>query len=99
MFVKVLAVQIVVVVAGGGNDVHQPVGDAYELVALFLHVFGVGIAVVPAVHDDVLRFHGGVTLGVCQCAPNDGLLAEFLYVFDVAVGEVTEFLNNVFLGV
>lgn len=51
--IKVLAVEVVIVITGCRHDVDETVGDADELVALFFHFLRVGVAIVPAAHDDV----------------------------------------------
>ena len=50
-------------------------------------------------HHHVLRLHLGVALGVSKCAPNGSLLAKRLYIFNIMVGEVAEFLHHLLLGV
>ena len=97
LVVEHLRVEVIVVVAGRRYDVYHSVGDADELVALFSHFLGLGVAVVPRTHDDVFRFHGCLAVGMGQCAPYAGLLAEAFHVADVMVGEGAELFYDVFL--
>ena len=94
-----MAVEVVVVVAGGGHDIYGAVGDADQAVALLLHIHGVGVAVVPAAHHHVVGLDGRVALGVRQGAPEHGLLAKALYIFNIVVGEGAELLHHLFLGI
>ena len=99
MLVKVLAVEVVVVVTCGGHDIYVAVGDAHEFVSLLLHLNGVGIAIVPNVHDDVFALDGRFAIGMGQRAPADGLLSVAFNEADIVVGEGAEFLHNFFLGI
>ena len=97
--VEPLAVEIVVIVTGGGHDVRETVADAHEFIALLLHVARLCKAVVPAVHDDVFGLNRRVAVGVRERTPEDGLLAIFLHIFNIVVGILAELLNDFFLGV
>ena len=99
LVVEHLQVQVVVVVAGGGHDVDEAVGDADELVALLGHFLGLCVAVIPAVHDNVLGLDGRLAFGVGECAPDHGLLAVALDFADVVVGEGAELFDNGGVGV
>ena len=97
LLIEILGIQVVVVVTGGRHDVNQAVGDADELVALTHHLLGVGIAVVPGTHDDVLRLDGRLAGSMGQRTPYAGLLAVALHQTDVTVGKGTELLDYIFL--
>ena len=94
--IEEFAVQIVVVVSGGRNDVDIAVGDGHELIALLLHLCRIGIAVVPTVHNHVLRLHGCLAIGMGQCTPNHGLLPETLDITDHTVGKIAELFHHFF---
>ena len=87
-------VEIVVVVSCGGDNVDLIVGDAQDVVSQRVHLFRVGITVVPAVHQDSVRFDRGGALGVGQRAPEHRLLAERLDVAEIAVGERAELFDH-----
>ena len=99
VFVEILAVEIIVIIACGRHDIYQSVGNAYEFVALFLHFHRIGIAVVPAAHDDVVRLDGRISGGMSQCSPAHGLLAVAFNKAYVAVGELAELLHHLLFGV
>ena len=64
--VEPLAVEIVIIIAGGRHDIDISVGDANELIALLFHIFGLRKTIIPATHQDVLRLDGSVAVGVSQ---------------------------------
>ena len=97
--VEVVAVEVVVVVASCRHDIYEAVGDRYELVALFLHILGLSIGVVPNIHDDVFALHWSLSLGVCQRTPYHSLFAEAFYKLDVVVGEFAEFFYHLLVTI
>ena len=99
MVVEVIAIQIVVVISCGGNDIEESIGNAHKLIALLLHIARIGIAIIPAVHNHVLRLNGGIALSVSQCTPAHSLFAEALNKADIVVGKLTELLDNLLLGI
>ena len=99
LLINTLAIQVVIVITGGRDDINPSVGDADHLVALFLHFNRVGIAVVPNIHQHVFDFDRRVAVCVGQCSPNDRLLAKALYIFNIMVCELTELFYHLFLCV
>ena len=97
--VKIPAIQVIVIIARCRNDVNQSVRNAHQFIAQALHLLRVSITIVPAMHHHVLRLHLGVALGMSKCAPNGCLLAKRLHIFNIMVGEITEFLHHLLLGV
>ena len=99
VFVEILRVEVVVVVTRCRHNVSQAIGNADELVALLLHLHRVRIAVVPDVHDDVLRLHRRRAVGVCQRTPEHSLLAVALHEANVVVRVGTELFHHLLLCV
>ena len=97
--VEIFAVEIVVIVTSSRNYVCKSVGDADELIALSLHLLRVGITVVPAAHYHIVRLHLSVAIGMSKRSPKSSLLAERLYIFNIAVGEVAELLYHFLLRI
>ena len=91
------AVEVIVVVTGGGHDVNIAVGDRNELIALGFHLRRVGIAVIPGFENHILALDGRLTVGMRERAPSHGL---FPVAFDVAnemVGERTKEFDHGFV--
>ena len=91
------AVEVIVVVTGGGDDVDVAVGDGNELIALGFHLRGVGIAVVPRFENHVLALDGRIAVGMRKCAPGNSLLAVAFDVANEVVGERTEEFDHGFV--
>ena len=91
--VEVLTVKVVIVVACCRNDVCPTIRDADYIVTESHHVFRIGIAVIPLIHEYVVNLYRSVALSVCERTPNASLLAVLLGCADAEVGEVTELLN------
>ena len=97
--IEILAVQIVVVVTCCRHDVNKTIGDRNQLIALLLHVLGLGIGIVPDVHDYVLALYRGLAISVCQCTPYHSLLAKALNEADIVIGELTELLHYLLIAI
>ena len=97
MLVEEGAVEIVVIITGCWDDVDIAIRDRHHLEALFLHLLGIGIAIVPHFEQNVLRFHRSFAVSVGECAPSHGLFAIAFHVFDEVVGERTEEFHHFFV--
>ena len=97
VLVQVLAIEIVIVIACCRYDIGQAVRNANKLIALLLHFDGIGITIVPNVHNDVLILHRSCTFGVRQSAPKHSLLAVALNEFDIVIGIFTELFYYILL--
>ena len=97
--VEIMAVEIIVIVAGSRHDVDQSVGDADKFIAQLLHIFRIGKTIVPATHENVVRLHGRFAGRMGERAPDHGLLAELLDILDIAVGKFAELLHHFLLAV
>ena len=91
------AVEVIVVVTGGGDDVNIAVGDGNELIALGFHLRRVGISVIPRFENHVLALDGRLTVGMRERAPSHGLFAVAFDVTNEVVGERTEEFDHGFV--
>ena len=91
------AVEVIVVVTGGGNDVNIAVGNGDELIALGFHLRGVGISVVPRFENHVLALDGRLTVCMRERTPSHGLFAVAFDVANEVVGERTEEFDHGFV--
>ena len=97
--VESTAVEEVLVVARFGHYVDEAVGDGDKLVADASHGVGLGIAVVPSVHEHSLVAHGRLSFGMGERSPEHGLLAIALDEGEIVVGVGTELFHHLLLGV
>ena len=97
MLVEEGAVEIVVIIPRSRDDVNITIRDRHHLEALLLHLFRIGITIVPHFEQNVLRFHGSFAVSVGECAPSHGLFAIAFHVFDEVVGERTEEFYDFFV--
>ena len=95
--IQMLRVQVVIVIACGGDDVQQSVRHADKFVAQLHHLLRIGIAVVPGIHDDILGLHGSLALGVRQGTPHAHLLAEAFHIFNIMVRKGAELLHHLLI--
>ena len=91
------AVEIIVVVTGGGHDVNIAVGDGNELIALGFHLRRVGIAVIPGFENHILALDGRLAVGMRERTPSHGLFAVAFDVANEMVGERTEEFDHGFV--
>ena len=96
-FIKHFRIQIIIIIACCGNDIQIPVRDTNQVIALFDHLFRIGIPVIPSAHQHVFRFYRCFTLCVRQSSPDTSLLAETFHKTDIVIGESTEFLHHILL--
>ena len=92
--VEIFLIEIVVIIAGGRDDVDQPVRYGDKSVAVLGHLHWIGVAVVPGVHEHTLGLDRGLSVSMGEGTPDHGLLAVALDEADVVVGEMTELLHD-----
>ena len=99
VLVEILTVEIIVIISSGRDYVGKSVGDADELVSLLLHLHGVGISVVPDIHEHILMLDRCIPIGMGQGSPQNGLFAKTFHITYVVVREGAELLHHLLLGV
>lgn len=99
VFIKRFNIEIIIIISGNGHYVNITVGNADNVVSLLNHFLGLRIAIVPAIHQDVLALDGSCSVGMGEGSPNTGLLAVLLDQTDTMVGKIAELFHDLLVGI
>ena len=92
--VKPFGVEIIMIVASIGHDIHHSVGDGVDLEPELHHLLRIGIAVIPCVEHYAFGLDGSLAGSRRERTPHPRSLAVTLHEADIVIHKAAEFLGG-----